>query len=94
MKVENSSLKIFLTNGVTLTVKDDEEIKNIDNMEMDLVELSTLIENALEDKEPLEFWAKIKHPYKNEKGKEEIQEVEHYYYVPYEKISWYMIEEV
>lgn len=94
MKIENSSLKIFLTSGVTITVNDDEEIKNIDGAEMDLGNLATLINDALEDKEALEFCAKIKHPYKNEEGKEEVQKVKHYYYIPYEKISWYIIEEV
>lgn len=94
MKIEKTTLKIFLTSGVTLTVGSDEKLFDTEEMQMDLVSLSTLIDEALDKKSRLEFTAIIKHPYKDEKGKEKNQEVKHYYNIPSERISWYMIEEV
>lgn len=92
--IKKSTLKIFLTSGVTLTVGEDEEIKDMFDVEMDLFMLSTLIDEVLKKKSTLEFVAKIKHPYKDEKGKEKNQDVKHYYHIPSDRISWYIIEEV
>ncbi len=94
MKLEKTSLKIFLTSGVTLTVSEDEKVMDMDEKEMDLFALSELIEDALENKSTLEFVAVINHPYVDEEDKEQNQEVKHYYNIPSERISWFMIEEV
>lgn len=94
MKIEKTTLKLFLTSGVTLTVGSDEEVMNMKNESLDLFSLSNLIDEVLKEKSKLEFVAVIKHKYKNEKGKEDEQEIKHYYNIPSDRISWYMIEEV
>ena len=89
MKIEQTSLKLFLTNGVTLTVKDDEKIM-LANKEITLADLGELIESCMEDKEVLIFNVTMKHKYDDEK----FQEISHHYVIPSERISWYMIEEI
>lgn len=93
MKVEKTSLKLFLTNGVTLTVNDDEEIK-VGESKVDLDWLIDFIGNCIDEKETIVFNVKINHKYKDDNNKEYSQEIKHYYNIPYEKISWYMLEEV
>ena len=78
MKVEKTSLKLFLTNGVTLTVNDDEEIKVREN-KVDLDWLIDFIGNCIDKKQTIEFNVKINHKYNDDKNKEHIQEIKHYY---------------
>ena len=95
--VKETSLKIFLTSGITLTVKESEELKDTSGNNIDLCVLSNMIDDCLKHKETLNFIAIIKHEYEvGCKGEESIEEqyITHYYHVPYERISWYMIEEV
>lgn len=94
MKVEKATLKLFLTSGITVTVGNDEKVMDMEHNELDLYTLGSLIKQAIENKKNLEFVAEIKHPYKDEKGKMLEQEIKHYYNVPSDRISWFMIEEV
>lgn len=95
MKVENTTLKIFLTSGVTLTVGADEKLELLNqDVTQNIYGLSAEIDACIADKRPLIFNAVIKHPYKDEKGKDKNQEIKHFYHIPHERISWFMIEEV
>lgn len=94
MKIEKATLKLFLTSGITVTVGSDEQVMDMEQKELDLYTLGGLIKSAIANKTNLEFVAKINHKYKDEKGKEKDQEVKHYYNVPSDRISWFMIEEV
>ena len=93
-KVKKSTLKLFLTSGVTLTVGEDEKITDVNGVELNLYALCDLINKVLTDKATLKFNAVLKHPYKDEKGKDKNQEVKHFYNIPSDRISWFMIEEV
>ena len=94
MKVEQSSFKIFLTSGITLTVKSDELIQTIDGSEqLDLFSLNKLVEECIKNKKDIRFSIKMINTYDTEDGKEE-QNIYHYYHIPYDRISWFMIEEV
>ena len=91
--IKEKSFKIFLSNGITLTVKDSEKIviKGIGgNTFKDLYDL---IEKAIKDKGNVEFEVEIDHEYEENK-KSKHQTVRHKYFIPSEKITWYMIEEV
>ena len=92
-KVEETSLKLFLTNGVTLTVKESEKITK-HGEPVDIIWLMDYIEDCLAEKKPVVFNVTINHKYLDEKEKEKSQEVKHRYIIPCEKISWYMLEEV
>lgn len=94
--IKEKTLKIFLSNGITLTVKGDEKIviKGIGgNTFKDLYEL---IEKAIKDKGNVEFEVEIDHEYKSEDKTPKTlhQTVRHKYFIPSEKITWFMIEEV
>ena len=94
--IKEKTLKIFLSNGITLTVKGSEKIviKGIGgNTFKDLYEL---IEKAIKDKSNVEFEVEIDHEYKSEDKTPKTlhQTVRHKYFIPSEKITWFMIEEV
>lgn len=91
--VKETSFKIFLSNGITLTVKSSEKIiiNGIGgNTFRDLYEL---IEKAINNKTNVKFEVEIDHEYEENK-KSKHQTVRHKYFIPSEKITWYMIEEV
>lgn len=91
--IKEKTLKIFLSNGITLTVKDSEKviINGIGgNTFKDLYEL---IEKAINDKTNVKFEVEIDHEYEENK-KSKHQNVRHKYFIPSEKITWFMIEEV
>lgn len=91
--VKETSFKIFLSNGITLTVKSSEKIiiNGIGgNTFRDLYEL---IEKAINNKTNVKFEVEIDHQYEENK-KSKHQTVRHKYFIPSEKITWYMIEEV
>lgn len=93
--IKETSLKIFLTSGVTLTVKENETIQYAELEEKpSLHELGVKINDSIKNKENVVFNVIIPHKYTNEKGKEKTQEVKHYYNIPYDRISWFMLEEV
>lgn len=90
--VKEPTLKLFLTNGITLTFKDSEFIL-VDDATVGLVSLGAEIEKCIETKSPLIVDAKLVHEYQD--GEEiKQQDVSHHYYIPSERISWYIIEEV
>lgn len=84
-KIEETTFKLFLTSGITLTIKNSDEI-----VDGDFDKLLKYINNQIEAKEKIEFQVILKNKYDEDK----IQEVKHSYHIPYERISWYMIEEV
>ena len=91
--VKETSFKIFLSNGITLTVKSSEKIiiNGIGgNTFRDLYEL---IEKAINNKTNVKFEVEIDNQYEENK-KSKHQTVRHKYFIPSEKITWYMIEEV
>ena len=91
--VKETSFKIFLSNGITLTVKSSEKIiiNGIGgNTFRDLYEL---IEKAINNKTNVKFEVEIDHQYEENK-KSKHQTIRHKYFIPSEKITWYMIEEV
>ena len=91
--IKEKSFKIFLSNGITLTVKSSEKIiiNGIGgNTFRDLYEL---IEKAINNKTNVKFEVEIDHEYEENK-KSKHQTVRHKYFIPSEKITWYMIEEV
>ena len=90
--VKENSLKIFLSNGITLTVKENEKII-INGQEESFAELYNLIATGICNKNNIEFTVKIDHEYENEKKKKEHQMITHNYFIPSEKITWFMIEE-
>lgn len=81
--VKESCCKIFLTSGITLTVSEKSDII-IDNF-VDIHLLMEHIKNCMEKKQIIEFKVVIK---------EDLQVVRHKYAIPYDRISWYMIEEI
>lgn len=94
--IENTTLKIFLTSGVTLTVSNREKII-IDKISATLDDLYDYIDTRLQEKHaPIEFQVEIDHTYMSEEKtpKKLHQEVKHYYNIPYDKVSWFLIEEV
>ncbi len=93
--VKENTLKIFLSNGITLTVKENEKIiiKGVGgNTFKDLYEL---ISEAIKDKTNVEFEVEIDHEYKSEDKTPKTlhQNIKHSYFIPSEKITWFMIEE-
>lgn len=88
--IKETTLKIFLTSGITLTVSEKEKIHINGKDDLTLHELIEVIKYAISNKMMLEFMVEIDHKY-DEKKK---QKVKHYYNIPYDKISWFMIEEV
>ena len=91
--IDKSTLKLFLTTGVTLTVSADEVVTDVYGQIMDLFALYDFVNDAIRQKENIKFMAEIEHKYKED---EEIktQTIKHYYNIPCEKVSWFMIEEV
>lgn len=93
--VEKSSFKIFLTSGITLTINDGDKIDlQRDDLENNFEGLIDWIEYCINHKVCIDFKVDLTHIYKNEKDKEKTQKIKHHYKIPYDKISWYMIEEV
>lgn len=92
--IKDSSFKIFLSNGITLTVKVNENIiiNNIGGNTFK--DLYNYVKLKIQNNECVEFGVEIEHEYKDEKGKVKKQNINHKYFIPSEKITWYMIEEV
>ena len=91
--IKEKSFKIFLSNGITLTVKDNEKIVINGIGGNTFKDLYDLIEKAINDKTNVKFEVEIDHEYEENK-KSKHQTVRHKYFIPSEKITWYMIEEV
>lgn len=91
--IKEKSFKIFLSNGITLTVKGSEKIVINGIGGNTFNDLYELIEKAINDKTNVKFEVEIDHQYEENK-KSKHQTVRHKYFIPSEKITWYMIEEV
>lgn len=91
--VKKTTLKLFLTSGITLTVGSDEEIYINGDGTYGLHDLADLVKICVETKAMLEFTAELKHEY-DELGEIKTQKVTHHYSIPSDRISWFMIEEV
>ena len=91
--VKETSFKIFLSNGITLTVKSIEKIIINGIGGNTFKDLYELIEKAINNKTNVKFEVEIDHQYEENK-KSKHQTVRHKYFIPSEKITWYMIEEV
>ena len=91
--VKETSFKIFLSNGITLTVKSSEKIIINGIGGNTFKDLYELIEKAINNKTNVKFEVEIDHQYEENK-KSKHQTVRHKYFIPSEKITWYMIEEV
>ena len=91
--IKEKSFKIFLSNGITLTVKGSEKIVINGIGGNTFKDLYDLIEKAINDKTNVKFEVEIDHEYEEYK-KSKHQTVRHKYFIPSEKITWYMIEEV
>ena len=91
--IKENTLKIFLSNGITLTVKENEKIF-IKGQEESFAELYELIATCISNKNNVEFSVEIDHEYEDENKKKKHQVVKHEYFIPSEKITWFMIEEV
>ena len=91
--IKEKSFKIFLSNGITLTVKGSEKIVINGIGGNTFKDLYDLIEKAINDKTNVKFEVEIDHEYEEDK-KPKHQTVRHKYFIPSEKITWYMIEEV
>lgn len=74
-------LKIFLTSGLTITVKSDEKIVAKDQV-TNILGICDLIEK---EKSLVKFSSVLK----DKEGKKIV----HHYFIPKERISWYLIEE-
>ncbi len=85
MEIKDSTLKIFLTSGVTLTKKFEDKIFDRNNKEIKIEDLVVEIERCINKEDTLVFIAEMKH---------EEQTVKHYYHIPHDRISWFMLEEV
>lgn len=94
--IKEKSFKIFLSNGITLTVKGSEKIVINGIGGNTFKDLYDLIEKAINDKTNVKFEVEIDHEYKSEDKTPKTlhQTVRHKYFIPSEKITWYMIEEV
>lgn len=92
--IKNSSLKIFLSNGITLTVNANEKITFDGIGGRTFEELEKYIAECIATNTIVNFMAEIDHTYKDEKNKEKHQNIIHKYFIPSEKITWFMIEEV
>lgn len=90
--VKENSLKIFLSNGITLTVKENEKIL-IHGQEESFAELYELIANGISNKTNIEFSVEIDHEYEDKDKEKKHQKINHNYFIPSEKITWFMIEE-
>ena len=91
--IKEKTLKIFLSNGITLTVKGNEKIIINGIGGNTFKDLYELIEKAINDKTNVKFEVEIDHEYEENK-KSKHQNVRHKYFIPSEKITWFMIEEV
>ena len=74
-------LKIFLTSGLTITVKSDEKIVAKDEV-TNILGICDLIEK---EKSLVKFSSVLT----DKDGKKIV----HHYFIPKERISWYLIEE-
>lgn len=92
--IKEKSLKIFLSNGITLTVGGNEQIIINGEEEQTFQDLYDYIEMRMSNNLPVKFDVIIQHPYKDENDVELYQDVKHSYFIPNEKITWFMIEEV
>ena len=86
--IKNTSLKIFLSNVLTLTIKDGEKVMYKDK-EVSLKDVLVIISECIIKKEEIIFEVELKNEYDKK-----TQKVKHYYHIPSDRISWYMIEEV
>ena len=91
--IKEKTLKIFLSNGITLTVKGSEKIIINGIGGNTFKDLYELIGKAISDKKNVEFEVEIDHEYKDE-DETLHQNIKHKYFIPSEKITWFMIEEV
>ena len=91
--IKEKTLKIFLSNGITLTVKGSEKIIINGVGGNTFKDLYELIEKAINNKTNVKFEVEIDHQYEENK-KSKHQTIRHKYFIPSEKITWYMIEEV
>ena len=90
--IKESALKIFLSNGITLTVKENEKIKFAgDDADYTMFDVYNTLAKAINNKNNVEFMAIIDHEYKEEEETKH-QEICHKYFIPFEKITWFMIE--
>ena len=92
--IKDKSFKIFLSNGITLTVKGNEVITIGNVGGHTFKDLYDYIAKCIKNNVPVEFSVEIEHEYKDEKDKVKHQEIYHNYFIPSEKITWFMIEEV
>ena len=94
--IKEKSLKIFLSNGITLTVKGDEKIVINGIGGNTFKDLYELIEKAINNKTNVKFEVEIDHEYNSDDKtpKKLHQAVRHNYFIPSEKITWFMIEEI
>lgn len=93
-KIENSSVKLFLTSGITLTATDKETIMIPNDYgyyyECDLDDFYEYLEFKLNSNLSVKFNMNIE----NELKDGEVQVVNHSYNIPYDRISWIMREQV
>lgn len=93
-KIENSSVKLFLTSGITLTATDKDTITMPNDYgydyECDLDEFYEHLEMKLDNKMSVKFDMSID----NELKDGEVQVITHSYNIPYDRISWVMREQV
>lgn len=92
--VKEDSIKIFLSNGITITVKGSEKIYDKKCNEIEFVDLYKYIASCYSKKEDIVFSVDITNTYKDEDKKEATQEITHEYYIPCEKITWFMKESI
>lgn len=92
--IKDKSLKIFLSNGVTLTVGGKERIIINGEGGQTFKDLYDYLEMRIKDKDlPIKFEVVIDHTY-NDGKKERHQDITHKYFIPVDKVTWFMIEEV
>lgn len=87
--IEETTLTIFLTSGITIKVKENEKI-TVMGRDYTLDLLYKKIGEIITKQLNLEFTQEIKHKYDEDKE----QDVKHSYFIPYDKIAWYLKEEV
>ena len=80
------TIKLFLTSGVTLTVREQDELYVYGNANATIHDLYDYIKTQMNCNEQVEFQAFMK----DKDGKL----FTHTYYLPHDRISWFMIEEV
>ena len=79
-----------MSNGVTLTVGDDEDICISGESGKSLDELYTYLTNEMTSSNNIEFDVIINHVL----DEDVVQKVRHKYFIPCEKVTWFMVEKV